>query len=148
DAARRVDQGVRRRPRPDHDSRRRAHHAPSGGDRHGCGGTSGIRATQHRHGPRGHAALSTAAGAGHKASGDSWLIYRRLLKYAKPHLGVFMIGVLGAALFAASNASVVYLIKEFLHGAFVSPDPRIVWLVPTGVVVLFTLRGIGDYVQT
>ena len=92
--------------------------------------------------------MSAAAGAGQKTAGDSWLIYRRLLKYAKPHLGVFMIGVLGASLFAASNASVVYLIKEFLHGAFVSPDPRIVWLVPTGVVVLFTLRGIGDYVQT
>jgi len=92
--------------------------------------------------------LSAAAGAGQKTAGDSWLIYRRLLKYAKPHLGVFMIGVLGAALFAASNASVVYLIKEFLHGAFVSPDPKIVWLVPTGVVVLFTMRGIGDYVQT
>jgi subfamily B ATP-binding cassette protein MsbA len=92
--------------------------------------------------------LSTAAGAGLKPAGDSWLIYRRLLKYAKPYLGVFFIGVLGAVLYAASNASVVYLIKVFLHGAFVSPDPDIVWMVPTGVVVLFTLRGIGDYVQT
>jgi subfamily B ATP-binding cassette protein MsbA len=92
--------------------------------------------------------LNRAAGAGQKAAGDSWLIYRRLLKYAKPYLGVFFIGVLGAVLYAASNASVVYLIKVFLHGAFVSPDPNIVWMVPTGVVVLFTARGIGDYVQT
>jgi subfamily B ATP-binding cassette protein MsbA len=92
--------------------------------------------------------LSAAAGAGQKAAGDSWLIYRRLLKYAKPYLGVFMVGVLGAVLFAASNASVVYLIKVFLHDAFVSPNPSIVWMVPVGVVVLFTVRGIGDYVQT
>ena len=92
--------------------------------------------------------MNRAAGADQKAAGDSWLIYRRLLKYAKPYLGVFFIGVLGAVLYAASNASVVYLIKVFLHGAFVSPDPNIVWMVPTGVVVLFTLRGIGDYVQT
>jgi subfamily B ATP-binding cassette protein MsbA len=92
--------------------------------------------------------LSTAAGAGLKPAGDSWLIYRRLLKYAKPHLGVFLIGVLGAVLFAASNASVIYLIKVFLHDAFVDPNPKIVWVVPIGVVVLFTVRGIGDYVQT
>ena len=92
--------------------------------------------------------MNKEAGAGQKAAGDSWLIYRRLLKYAKPHLGVFLIGVLGAVLFAASNASVVYLIKVFLHDAFVSPNPKIVWIVPVGVVVLFTLRGIGDYVQT
>ena len=92
--------------------------------------------------------MNPAAGAGLKPAGDSWLIYRRLLKYAKPHLGVFLIGVLGAVLFAASNASVIYLIKVFLHDAFVDPNPKIVWIVPIGVVVLFTVRGIGDYVQT
>src|SRR5450631_956248 len=61
---------------------------------------------------------------------------------------MFLIGVLGALLFAASNVSLVYLVKTFLHGAFVNPDPKIVWEVPIGVVVLFSLRGIGDYVQT
>src|SRR5450631_141052 len=61
---------------------------------------------------------------------------------------MFLIGVLGALLFAASNVSLVYLVKTFLHGAFVNPDPKIVWEVPIGVVVLFTVRGIGDYVQS
>src|SRR6267154_4055056 len=51
-------------------------------------------------------------------------------------------------LFAGSNASLVYLVKTFLTGAFVNPNPKILWEVPIGVVVLFTLRGIGDYVQT
>jgi ATP-binding cassette, subfamily B, bacterial MsbA len=92
--------------------------------------------------------LSAGPGAGVKPAADSWLIYRRLLRYAKPYAGVFLIGVLGATLFAASNASLVYLVKTFLNGAFVNPNPKILWLVPIGVVVLFTLRGIGDYVQT
>jgi ATP-binding cassette, subfamily B, bacterial MsbA len=92
--------------------------------------------------------LSVDPGAGVKPAADSWLIYRRLLRYAKPYAGVFLIGVLGAMLFAASNASLVYLVKTFLNGAFVNPNPKILWLVPIGVVVLFTLRGIGDYVQT
>jgi subfamily B ATP-binding cassette protein MsbA len=92
--------------------------------------------------------LSAAAGAGEKAAGDSWLIYRRLLKYAKPYWGMFLIGILGAMLFAASNASLAYLVKRFMNGAFVNKNPAILWQVPIGVVALFTLRGIGDYVQS
>ena len=92
--------------------------------------------------------MSAAAGAGPKPAGDSWPIYRRLLKYARPYLGVFLIGVLGAGLFAASNASLAYLVQKFLHGAFLVKDPAVLWEVPIGVVVLFTLRGIGDYVQS
>ena len=83
-----------------------------------------------------------------KTAGDSWSIYRRLLKYAKPHLGMFLIGVLGAILFATSNAALAYLVRKFLHGAFLVKNPAILWEVPLGVVVLFTLRGIGDYVQS
>jgi ATP-binding cassette, subfamily B, bacterial MsbA len=92
--------------------------------------------------------LSTAAAASLKAAGDSWPIYRRLLKYAKPYLGMFLIGVLGSILFAASNAALAYLVKRFLNGAFVVKNPAILWEIPIGVVVLFTLRGIGDYVQS
>ena len=83
-----------------------------------------------------------------KRAGDFWSIYRRLFKYAKPYLGVFLIGVLGALLFAASNSALAYLVKKFLNGAFLVKNPAVLWQVPLGVVVLFTLRGIGDYVQT
>jgi subfamily B ATP-binding cassette protein MsbA len=92
--------------------------------------------------------LSRAARARPNPAGDSWLIYRRLLKYAKPYMGVFLIGILGAMLFAASNASLAYLVKGFLNGAFINKNPDILWQIPIGVVVLFTLRGIGDYVQS
>ena len=92
--------------------------------------------------------LSAPAGAGLKPAGDSWPIYRRLLKYARPYLGVFLIGVMGAALFAASNVALAYLVQKFLHGAFIVRNPSVLWEVPVGVVVLFTVRGIGDYVQS
>jgi ATP-binding cassette, subfamily B, bacterial MsbA len=91
--------------------------------------------------------LSAAPGAGAKPAADSWSIYRRLSKYAKPYMGMFSIGVLGAILFAASNAALAYLVWKFLRGAFEVHDPAILWEVPVGVVVLFTLRGVGDYVQ-
>jgi ATP-binding cassette, subfamily B, bacterial MsbA len=92
--------------------------------------------------------LSAKRGAAAKPAGDSWGIYWRLLRYAKPYTGVFLVGVVGAVLFAASNGALAYLVKGFLNGAFVHPDPRIVWAVPLGAVGLFTLRGIGDYVQS
>ncbi|MDB6082292.1 MAG: lipid transporter ATP-binding/permease [Gammaproteobacteria bacterium] len=81
-----------------------------------------------------------------KPVGDTWSIYRRLLRYAKPYLGVFLIGVLGMILFAASQWALAYLVKTFMSGAFVKKDPAIQWEIPLGVVVLFMLRGIGDYV--
>jgi subfamily B ATP-binding cassette protein MsbA len=77
---------------------------------------------------------------------SSWAIYRRLLRYAKPYVGVFMIGVLGMLLFAATESALAYLVKQFLNGAFVKKNPAILWKVPIAVVVLFSLRGIGDYV--
>ena len=77
----------------------------------------------------------------------AWDIYKRLLRYARPYAGVFAIGVCGMLLFAAMDASLAYLVKVFVNGAFITKHPEILWMVPGGVIVLFTLRGIGDYVS-
>ena len=78
---------------------------------------------------------------------DAGKVYRRLLGYARPHLGMFMVGVAGMLLFAATDSALAFLVQKFLAGAFVEPDPRIVWAIPLGAVALFLLRGIGDYVS-
>ncbi len=75
----------------------------------------------------------------------AWSIYRRLLKYAAPYKAQFLVGLLGAIIFAAANAALVWLVRDFLHGAFIEKDPRVLWAVPLGVVGLFGMRGIGDY---
>ena len=80
------------------------------------------------------------------SSNDSWSIYRRLLRYAKPYTGVFLIGVLGMILFAATNAVLGLVVKDFMNGAFVEKNPAILWEMPLAVVVLFALRGVGDFV--
>jgi len=74
-------------------------------------------------------------------------VYRRLLTYARPHLGMFMIGVLGMMIFAATDSALAYLVKLFLGGTFVERDPRVQWIVPLGAIALFFLRGVGDYVS-
>jgi len=91
-------------------------------------------------------AISAASARLPELANNSWSIYRRLLRYARPYVGVFMIGVLGMALFAATNSALAYLVKEFLNGAFVKKNPEVLWKVPIAVVVLFTLRGVGDFV--
>ena len=98
------------------------------------------------HTPSNQSAI-TAPGAGRAATNStSWSIYRRLLRYATPYTGVFVVGVAGMILFAASQWALAYLVKKFMSGAFVDRNTAILWQIPIGVVVLFALRGIGDFV--
>jgi ATP-binding cassette, subfamily B, bacterial MsbA len=77
---------------------------------------------------------------------DSKRVYRRLLGYARPHLGMFLIGVVGMALFAATGPGFAWLVQNFVDLGFVKKDPEVLWLVPFGAPLLFLLRGVGDYV--
>jgi subfamily B ATP-binding cassette protein MsbA len=92
--------------------------------------------------------LNERARAATLASPAAGRIYRRLLRYAAPHWGMFGIGVLGMALFAATDASTAWLVREFLNTTFVEHNPKALWFIPGAIVVLFFLRGVGDYVAT
>src|SRR5262245_5623388 len=74
--------------------------------------------------------------------------YRRLIGYLRPHRAVFLVGVLGMVMFAATDAGWAAFVRFFLDGTFVDKDPRMVWLVPVVLIVLFLLRGVSDFLQT
>ena len=74
-------------------------------------------------------------------------VYRRLLSYAWPFRGTFLIGVFGMALFAATDATLALFVKQFVDGTFYERNERVLWLVPIGAPVLFLLRGLGDYMS-
>ena len=74
--------------------------------------------------------------------------YRRLLGYLKPHKGAFALGILGGTLYAASTASFAWLAKKFTDGTFTHPQPRMVYLIPLALVIIFLGRGIGNFTQT
>jgi len=79
---------------------------------------------------------------------DGWQTYRRLLRYLRPHRGMFVLGMLGAVLFSASMVSFAVFAKYFGDGTFENRDARtIVWL-PLALIGLFLLRGLGDFTQT
>ena len=82
-------------------------------------------------------------------------VYRRLLGYARPHRGMFMIGVLGMALFAATDGTFAFFVQKFVKGmndvqfnALTGEYPLVFWLIPIGAPVLFltTMGGIDDRV--
>jgi len=79
---------------------------------------------------------------------DAKRIYLRLIRYAKPYWPVFLLGVFGNALFATTDAGFVWFVRNFLRDAFAKPDPQVLVWVPIGAVVLFLLRGIGDFLST
>jgi subfamily B ATP-binding cassette protein MsbA len=73
--------------------------------------------------------------------------YVRLLAYARPHWAMFLVGVVGMVLYAAVDTGFAVLVKKFLDGAFVEKDPRMLVYVPAGIIVLFLVRGVGDYLS-
>lgn len=77
-----------------------------------------------------------------------WPTYGRLLKYLRPYRLQFAIGTLGAIMFAATNTGVAWLAKSFLDGTFLNKDPMMLTLAPIGLVVLFMVRGAGDFINT
>ncbi len=72
-------------------------------------------------------------------------VYRRLLRYARPHWKMFLLGVLGMAMFASVDTGFAWLVRHFIDGAFVERNREVLVYVPAGIVVLFAVRGIGDY---
>jgi subfamily B ATP-binding cassette protein MsbA len=72
-------------------------------------------------------------------------IYRRLLSYARPHLGMFLIGVVGMVLFAATDGAFAFFVKEFMESTGFEGSERTILLIAVGAPALFLLRGIGDY---
>ncbi len=72
-------------------------------------------------------------------------VYRRLLRYARPHLGMFAIGVLGMMMYASVTPLTAWFVKNFLNAAFVAQNAQVLRYVPGGVIALFLYRGVGDY---
>jgi subfamily B ATP-binding cassette protein MsbA len=92
--------------------------------------------------------LNDSGPAATLAAPDARAIYKRLFGYAKPHWKMFIVGALGAALFSATNGGMLVIIQRLLNDAFESKDPNVVWFVPVMLVVMFFLRGVGDYVSS
>ena len=82
------------------------------------------------------------------------VIYRRLLSFARPHWGVFIVAAIGMAFYATTDTGFAWLVKQLLagiNGTGPAPDPRneVIrqWL-PLGIMVLFVVRGAAEFAST
>ena len=81
-------------------------------------------------------------------------VYRRLLSFARPHWGVFIIAAIGMAFYAATDTGFAWLVKQLLASIDApadasDPQAELIrrWL-PLGIMVLFLVRGAAEFATT
>jgi len=74
--------------------------------------------------------------------------YKRLLGYVKPFRGQFALAVLGMVGYALTDTAFAALMKPMLDGGFVEQDQSTVLFVPAMIMLIFVVRGFGDFVST
>lgn len=81
----------------------------------------------------------------HLAEVSSRALYARLLGYLRPYWRVFALAVLGMVCTAATEPVFPAIMKYLLDNGFKTGDSRLVWLIPLGIVALFSVRGILSF---
>lgn len=77
----------------------------------------------------------------------NWQIYKRLLAYLKPVWFLFVLAVIGNAIFAAA-ATGMAAAMEYVIKAIEDPSDKNRLLVPALIVGVFALRGLGAFLGT
>ncbi|HEY0342067.1 MAG TPA: lipid A export permease/ATP-binding protein MsbA [Steroidobacteraceae bacterium] len=93
--------------------------------------------------------MSTTGVGGKPAAAEGALhTYLRLLSYVRPYRGHFALAIVGGVLYSATMASAAYWAQKLGDNTLVNRDPRTIVWVPVILVILFILRGLGDFTQT
>jgi len=79
---------------------------------------------------------------------DGLAIYRRLLRYSRSYLWIFVISVVGMIIYAATDTGLAALMKPMLDGGFVNKDPKWISLIPVIIIVLALVRGGASFLSS
>ena len=66
-------------------------------------------------------------------------LYLRLLRHVRPYWRVFVLGVLGMIVVAATEPALPALMKPLIEGTFIEKDPVVIRWMP--VVIVAPVRG-------
>lgn len=80
-------------------------------------------------------------------SNDATIIYRRLLKYSVPYWKVFVLAIIGMLIYAATQISFAQILEPMMDGGFVEKDPDSMFWVPVFLVVIFSVRIVGNFLS-
>jgi len=70
-------------------------------------------------------------------------LYLRLLRHVKPYWRMFLLGILGMVVYAATTPVLPALAKPLIEGTFIERDPVVMQWLPVAIVLLFVVRGLG-----
>lgn len=74
--------------------------------------------------------------------------YRRLLGYTRNYIGLFILAVIGMALFSSADAAFMWLVKPLLDEGFAAGDQTVVTSMPWAIIVVFLIKGTGGFLST
>ncbi len=77
----------------------------------------------------------------------SILIYKRLLRYAKPYIGMLMISAVAMIGVSLSTGAAALLIKNILDDVFIAGDRRMLLLVPVAILLIYLVKGVCRFVR-
>ena len=72
-------------------------------------------------------------------------LYLRLLGYVKPYWKPFGLAILTMLCTAATEPVFPAIMKYLLDNGFRTGDPRLIWAIPVGIVMLFVIRGVLSF---
>ena len=84
--------------------------------------------------------MSAVAGA-EPAPAPETGAYRRLLRYALPYRGMFVVAVLSMAVTSGTETGFAWLMKPLINVGFVKHDPHAIRFFPLIIVAIFVARG-------
>ena len=73
-------------------------------------------------------------------------LYLRLLRHVKPYWRMFLLGIFGMVVFAATTPVLPALAKPLIEGTFIEKDPVVMQWLPVAIVLLFAVRGLATFV--
>ncbi len=78
---------------------------------------------------------------------EAAIAYRRLLSFALPYWKIFILAVIGMVIYAATEISFAQLLEPLMDGGFVEKDPDSMFWVPIIMVIIFSVRIIGNFLS-
>lgn len=73
-------------------------------------------------------------------------VYRRLLRYARPYTGVYLLGVIGMMMYAGTDLLTISFTKTYLQNSMaLERNHQLLRWLPFWVLGIFLFRGAGDY---
>jgi len=76
---------------------------------------------------------------------DAVKIYRRLLSYVLPYWKIFILSVIGMAVFGSTDAAFAAIMKVITGAGFVEKDPETIRWIPFMIIGLFVIRVIAGF---